>query len=49
MAAARRDQALIATAHGALVVWDGQDRRLGEDIAALERRITNDVWVISPS
>jgi uncharacterized phage-like protein YoqJ len=49
MAATRRDQALIAVGHGALVVWDGLDRRLGEDIAALERRITNDVWVISPS
>jgi hypothetical protein len=49
MAAARRDQALIAAAHGALVVWDGQDRRLGEDIAALERRITDDVWIIPPA
>jgi ribonuclease HI/uncharacterized phage-like protein YoqJ len=49
MAAARRNQALIAAAHGALVVWDGQDRRLGEDIAVLERRITDDVWIIPPS
>ncbi len=49
MAAARRDQALIAAAHGALVVWDSQDRRLGKDIAALERRITDDVWILPPS
>jgi ribonuclease HI len=47
-AAGKRDRALIAAAHGALVVWDGQDRRLGEHIAALEQRI-DDVFVIPPS
>jgi len=49
MAAGKRDRALIAATHGALVVWDWQDRRLGEQIAALERRIADDVWVIPPS
>ena len=49
MAAGKRDRALIAATHGALVVWDGHDRRLGEQIAALEGRIADDVWVIPPS
>ena len=48
MAASKRDRALIAAAHGALVVWDGQDRRLDEHIAVLEQRI-DDVFVIAPS
>ena len=49
IAAGKRDRALIAAAHGALIVWDGQDRRLGEHIAVLEQRIPDDVWVIPPS
>lgn len=48
MAAGKRDRSLIAAAHGALVVWDEQDHRIGEQIAALERRIADDVWVIPP-
>lgn len=49
MAAAGRDRSLLAAAHGALAVWDGKDRLLGDDIAVLERRIPDDVWVIPPS
>jgi hypothetical protein len=48
MAASSRDRALIDAAHGALVVWDGKDRDLDENIAALKRRIPDDVWIIEP-
>ena len=44
----RRTEWLAATADGALVVWDGKDRSLGETVAALERRLPDDVWVIAP-
>ena len=49
IAAGKRDRALIAATHAALVVWDEQDCRLGEQIAALEQRIPDDVWVIPPN
>jgi uncharacterized phage-like protein YoqJ len=44
----RRNDWLIATADGAVVVWDGHDRALGEAVRALERRLPDDVWVITP-
>jgi RNase H len=47
IAAANRDRALLAAADGALIVWDGKDRQIGEHTAALERRIP-DVWIIPP-
>jgi hypothetical protein len=43
-----RDDALVATANGALVVWNGEDRRLGDLVASLDRHIPDDVWVIAP-
>jgi hypothetical protein len=46
MAASRRDRTLLAAAHGALIVWDGKERQLGEHAAALEQRIL-DVWIIA--
>ncbi len=49
VAARKRDHALLGAAHGALVVWDGSDRYLGEHVALLEQRIPDDVWIISPS
>jgi uncharacterized phage-like protein YoqJ len=44
----KRDAWLIAHAEGALVVWDGVDRKLRDDVRALERRIPDDVWVVTP-
>jgi hypothetical protein len=49
IAAATRDRALIDTAHSALVVWDGTDRDLRDDVAALEGRIPDDLWITKPS
>jgi ribonuclease HI len=44
----KRNAWLIAHAEAALVVWDGTDRTLRDDVRALERRIPDDVWVIEP-
>ena len=49
MAASSRDRALIDAAHGALVVWDGNDRDLDENITALNKRVPDDIWIIEPS
>jgi ribonuclease HI len=49
IAAGRRDRALIDAAHGALVVWDGNDRDIGENVTALNRRVPDDVWIVQPS
>lgn len=49
IAAATRDRALIDAAHGALVVWDGNDRDLRDNITAVEHRIPDDLWIIKPS
>jgi ribonuclease HI len=48
-AASSRDRALIDAAHGALVVWDGKDRDIDANIAALNRRVPDDIWIIEPS
>ena len=48
IAIGKRNAWLIAHADAALVVWDGTDRTLRDDVRALERRIPDDVWVIAP-
>ena len=48
IAIARRNDWLTARASGALIVWDGKDRALGDAVRALEQRIPDDVWVIPP-
>jgi ribonuclease HI/uncharacterized phage-like protein YoqJ len=47
-ALSRRNDWLVSHAHRALVVWDGRDTNLGAVVRALERRIPDDVQVISP-
>jgi ribonuclease HI len=49
IAIARRNDWLITRASGALAVWDGKDRPLGDAVKALERRIPDEVWVIPPT
>jgi hypothetical protein len=49
MASGRRRDGLVAAAHGAIVVWDGADTELGRTVAALEKRVPDDVWVVSPT
>jgi ribonuclease HI len=44
----RRDAWLIGQADSAIVVWDGKDRSLGEEVRALEKRLPDDVWVVPP-
>ena len=44
----KRNAWLIAHADGALAVWDGHDRTLRDDIHALERKLPDDVWIITP-
>ncbi len=48
IAIGRRNAWLIAHADAALVVWDGTDRTLRDDVRALERRIPDDVWIVTP-
>jgi ribonuclease HI/uncharacterized phage-like protein YoqJ len=45
----KRNAWLTAQADGALVVWDGTDRSLRDDVHALERKLPDDVWIISPN
>jgi ribonuclease HI/uncharacterized phage-like protein YoqJ len=45
----QRNAWLIAHADAALVVWDGHDRSLRDDVKALERKIPDDVWIIDPN
>jgi uncharacterized phage-like protein YoqJ len=45
----KRNAWLIAHADIALVVSDGKDRTLRDDVRALERKIPDDVWIIDPS
>ena len=49
MATGRRNDGLVAAAHGAIVVWDGADTELGRTVASLEKRVPDDVWVVSPT
>lgn len=46
-AAGNRDRWLVGSADAAVVVWDGQDRGLGELVGALERKDA-DVFPIAP-
>jgi ribonuclease HI/uncharacterized phage-like protein YoqJ len=48
IALGRRNAWLAAHADAALVVWDGKDRTLRDDVRALERRIPDDVWLVAP-
>jgi ribonuclease HI len=43
-----RNTALVAAAHGALVVWDQKDRNLGDLVRSLESRIPDDVIILAP-
>jgi hypothetical protein len=49
MAIGKRNAWLIAHADAAIVVWDGTDRSLRDDVRALERRIPDDVWIVEPA
>ena len=49
LAASSRDRALIAAAHGALIVSDGKNRDLDENITALNHRLPDNTWIIEPS
>ena len=49
MAIGKRNAWLAAHADAALVVWDGTDRAIRDDVRALERRIPDDVWVVPPN
>lgn len=44
-----RNTALVAATHGGLVVWDEKDRTIGELVRGLERRVSDDVWILPPS
>lgn len=44
----RRNGWLVAHADAALVVWDGTDRVLRDEVRSLERKLPDDVWVIDP-
>lgn len=44
----RRNGWLRTTADEAVIVWDDQDRRVGELVRAFERDLPDDVWVIAP-
>ncbi|MGH9022096.1 MAG: SLOG family protein [Acidimicrobiia bacterium] len=44
----RRDDWLISNASAALVVWNGEDRSLAATVKALEKRLPDEVWIISP-
>jgi hypothetical protein len=48
VAIGKRDSWLIEHADAALVVWDGTDRAIRDNVRALERRIPDDVWIIPP-
>ena len=45
----KRNAWLIAHADVALVVWDGRDRSLRDEVRALEKKIPDDVWIIDPA
>lgn len=47
-AAGARDRWIIGTANAGVVVWDGQDRGLGELVAAMERKDL-DVFPLTPA
>ncbi len=49
IAIGRRNDWLVTRASGALVVWDGKDRALGDAVKGLEHRMPVDVWVIPPT
>lgn len=43
-----RNIALVSAAQGAIVVWDGTERQLATTVNSLEKRIADDMWIISP-
>jgi len=45
----KRNSWLTAHADAALVVWDGSERTVRDEVKALERRIPDDVWIIPPA
>ena len=47
-AMSRRDGWLARAVAEAVMVWDGQDRRLGAVVRALERELGDDVWIVDP-
>jgi hypothetical protein len=47
-ALARRDAWLARNAHEAVVVWDGDDARLGRQVRSLQDQLGDDVWVVDP-
>jgi ribonuclease HI len=49
MAIGKRNAWLTAHAEAAVVVWDGTDRTVRDDVRALERRIPDDVWIVAPA
>ncbi len=48
MAIGRRNDWLTSVADGAVIVWNGEDRTLGDAVTAFERRLPDEVWVITP-
>ena len=48
IAIGKRNAWLAANADAALVVWNGTDRALRDDVKALERTIPDAVWIIAP-
>ncbi|HUB72164.1 MAG TPA: ribonuclease H [Acidimicrobiales bacterium] len=49
IAVGRGNSALIASAHGAVVVWDGTDTGIGRTVDRLERLIPDDLWIVAPN
>jgi uncharacterized phage-like protein YoqJ len=48
-ALARRDAWLVRNADEAIVVWDGDDDRVGKLVRTLEEQLPDDVWIIAPA
>lgn len=44
----RRNGWFRGVADEALIVWDGEDRRVGELVARFEQDLPDDVWVVGP-
>jgi ribonuclease HI len=48
IAIGRRDDWLAGRADGAIVVWDGADRAIGDRVRSFERRIPDELWIVTP-
>ena len=44
----RRDAWLARHADEAVVVWDGDDARVGRQVRSLQDQLGDDVWVVTP-